>query len=268
MVKSVHSSAHLPMRDIMGISVAVLRAEQAIVELDNRIGNRNVSVVAFLNANLSNLAADDPELSDALRRSLILNDGVGIDIASRMLKGEKFPDNLNGTDFIPRFLSETSHALRVYLIGARTEAVEGALEKLRSVNPKHIFVGARNGYFSTQERVEVLETIRGLNPDVVLIALGNPLQEKFADQYIRDMGCTLAICVGGLFDFMSEQAVRAPLWIRRLRSEWLYRLYQDPKRLWKRYLLGNPVFMLRVAGAKVRSMLRKSNGADSPEAKA
>jgi len=262
-------AAHeLSARDILGVNVSTLDAAETIAFLDNLVAEKRTTVIAFLNANLSNLAAKDIELSQTLRRALVLNDGIGVDIASLVLHGEKFKDNLNGTDFVPRYFLESKKKLRVYLLGAKEEVNAEALARFRRFAPQHDFGGGRNGYFSAEERPEVLAEIKKLQPDIVLLAFGNPLQELFAGRHIQEMGCTLVFCIGGLFDFVSQRAKRAPLWMQNLRSEWLHRLYQDPKRLWKRYFFGNPKFLFRVALAKVRSSAGRRRVADAPKTEA
>lgn len=230
--------------------------EKTISLLDSLIDERRSTVVAFLNANLSNLMASDVDLTRALQYSLILNDGIGVDIASMVLYGDKFPANLNGTDFVPRFLQKSSRTLRIYLLGAKPDVNAEALRRFRKIAPQHKFVGGRSGYFTSDEKQKILSEIKKTNPDIVLLALGNPAQELFASRNIHEMGCALVFCVGGLFDFISERTKRAPLLVLKFRSEWLYRLYQEPKRLWKRYLIGNIKFMIRVIVAKMRSILR------------
>lgn len=259
------ASHELSTRDILGVSVSTLDADETITLLDSLVAERRTTVVAFLNANLSNLAANDTELLQTLQRALVLNDGIGVDIASLVLHSEKFKDNLNGTDFVPRYFLESKQKLRVYLLGAKAEVNAEALARFRRMAPQHDFVGGRNGYFNAEERPEVLAEIKKLQLDVVLIAFGNPLQELFAGRHIHEMGCTLVFCIGGLFDFISQRAKRAPLWVQKLRSEWLHRLYQDPKRLWKRYFFGNPKFLLRVALAKVRSGVGRGSVTDAPK---
>lgn len=243
-------------RDILGVAVSSSTEENTVSLLDSLIEERRSTVVAFLNANLSNLTANDVELTRTLQYSLILNDGIGLDIASFVFYGEKFPCNLNGTDFVPRFLQKSSLTHRIYLLGAKPDVNAEALKRFRIIAPQHEFVGGRSGYFAGDEKGQILSEIKNANPDIVLLALGNPEQELFAGRYIHEMGCVLVFCVGGLFDFISGRAKRAPSLVLRFRSEWLYRLYKEPKRLWKRYLMGNSKFMLRVVGAKMRSFLR------------
>lgn len=168
---------------------------------------------------------DDPAIT-------VVNDGIGMDLAARLMHGQRFRENLNGTDFIPRLLGGSPLPLRVFLFGARPEVVR---EASRSVERRfgHTVVGAVSGYGVDDDLV--CERIRAAKPDVVLVALGNPLQEQWILDHAQKLPPALYVGVGALFDFLAERAVRAPVWVRKLHLEWFFRLMQEPKRLWKRY---------------------------------
>jgi beta-1,4-glucosyltransferase len=162
----------------------------------------------------------------------VVNDGIGMDLAARMMHGQRFRENLNGTDFIPRLLGGSPLPLRVFLFGARPEVVREASQTVEQRFGQQV-VGAMSGYGVENETV--CERFRAVRPDVVLVALGNPLQERWILDNARTLPPALYVGVGALFDFLAERAVRAPAWVRRLRLEWLFRLLQEPRRLWKRY---------------------------------
>jgi exopolysaccharide biosynthesis WecB/TagA/CpsF family protein len=98
----------------------------------------------------------------------------------------------------------------------------------------------------------VAERVRAARPDVLLVALGNPLQECWIDANLAQLDARVAIGVGALFDYLAGRVVRAPRWVRALRGEWLFRLLVEPRRLWRRYVLGNPQFLWRVLRARER----------------
>jgi exopolysaccharide biosynthesis WecB/TagA/CpsF family protein len=121
--------------------------------------------------------------------------------------------------------------------------------------PRHQIVGCRDGYFPPED-VSVARAIRASDADVVLVAMGNPEQELWLRNNLAVTGCRLGFAVGALLDFLSGEARRAPAWVRAARVEWVYRLAREPRRLGRRYVLGNPIFMLRVlvqwwSGARV-----------------
>ena len=162
--------------------------------------------------------------------------------------GRKFPENLNGTDFVPHFLGATRHRLRIFLLGARPRVVKAAARQFAAAWPQHDIVGVRDGYFhSDQQILEVCRAINRSKADVVLVGLGNPLQEQWISRYGPSLEPKLQIAVGALFDFLAGNVRRAPTWIRRIRCEWMYRLAQEPRRLFSRYLIGNFVFLRRAA---------------------
>lgn len=229
-------------RQILGLTLQVHTSASAIAELERRITCRIPTRVAFANANLVNCAHRDPELMRALQGFFILNDGSGINIASRVLHGRSFPGNLNGTDFTPSFLSNVGRPLRIFLLGARQEVVTQAQETLSKRWPMHQWVGCRDGYFTESEWPEVAEQIRECRPDLVLVGLGNGLQEKLMERIVPSLSVQ-AWGVGALFDFLAGRVRRAPGWMRELGIEWVFRLLLEPRRLWHRYLIGNFVFL-------------------------
>lgn len=239
------------LKRILGISVLAIRWDEAIALLSRLIAERRFTKVSFLNAHNANLAYSDPVFAEALDDFLVLPDGVGVDIAAKLLYGAPFPDNLNGTDFIPAFLQASTRPLTVALLGATRVNAEAASVKLSALAVQHKFVVVHDGYFSPAEEPAIVKRIARLRPDVLLVAMGVPRQELWIARHIDARHCTLPIAVGALLDFLSGTVPRAPLWMRRLRLEWLYRLWIEPGRLWRRYVVGNPLFLWRVFKQKL-----------------
>ncbi len=238
------------LRTILGIPVLAIRWDDAIALLNRLIAERRFTKVSFLNAHNANLAYTDPVFADALDDFLILPDGIGVDLAAKLLYGAPFPDNLNGTDFVPAFLQASTKPLTVGLLGATRLNAEAASRKLAAIAVQHNFVVIHDGYFSAAEEAGIVDRIEELRPDVLLVAMGVPRQELWIARHIDARHCTLPIAVGALLDFLSGAVPRAPLWMRRLRLEWLFRLAVEPGRLWRRYMVGNPLFLWRVARQK------------------
>lgn len=239
-------------REILGVAVAVRSRADAIEEIDAALESRRPLRLAFANANLLNLAYHDEALRSALSRCLVLNDGVGVDLAGRWLYGRSFRENLNGTDFVPAYLETARRSLRVFLLGAKPGVAERAATRLEARFPRHQFVGVQDGYFHPEDAAAVIEGIRASGADLVLVAMGNPIQELWLAQHLEATGCTLGFGVGALFDFVTGEAPRAPALVRKLRLEWVFRLLQEPRRLARRYLVGNPLFLARVLRQKTR----------------
>lgn len=243
---NVHSNAPLTTRDILGVHVASVTREEAVAHLLALIAARKFTRVGFLNAHNANVACADPEFRRVLQTFLVLADGVGVDVAAKLLYGKPFPENLNGTDFIPAFLSASPKRLTVGLLGASRPNVERAASALRRLAPLHTVEVISHGFFEPSDESAILEAIRKLRPDVLLVAMGVPRQEFWIARNLEGQHCTLPIAVGALFDFLAGAVPRAPTAIRKLRLEWLFRLIVEPGRLWRRYIVGNPLFMVRV----------------------
>lgn len=234
-----------PARTILDVPIRLTSRKGVLRHLQKRLDLKSPEIVAFGNANLLNIASADQDVRDALRRFHVLNDGVGTDLASRVLYGAKFPDNLNGTDFVPYLLSGLQRSLRIFLLGARPGVAERAARALQAQFPQHQVVGVRDG-FGDLDAPALCGTIRSAKADLLLVGLGNPRQELWLARHFDATGCTLGIAVGALFDFMAGKVPRAPRWIRSARLEWFYRFCVEPRRLASRYLLGNPRFLSSV----------------------
>ena len=233
-------------RTILNVPIRVSSFTQAVDFLDRTFERGERSIVAFANAHSLNLAATDRRFRSALETAIIFNDGVGLDIASRLLFGSPFPENLNGTDFVPRYMAKTAHRYRIFLLGGKPEIVKRAAAEFARLYPRHDIVGYRDGYFESGENASVIQNIHRSAADIVLVAMGNPKQEIWLVDNLAATGCKLGFGVGALFDFTAGEIPRAPRWIQRSRLEWLYRLFKEPRRLWNRYVYGNPRFLLRV----------------------
>jgi alpha-1,3-mannosyltransferase len=245
-------------RTFADVAVQVLKFDEAVKLIDSRFDQREPFIVAFVNAHTLNVAATQADFRAVLQNCTVLNDGIGIDIASRILYGAPFPENLNGTDFNPNYLQRTRHRYRLFLLGANPGVAERAAIRLSELCPFHRIVGCQHGHFDPDQIAEVVANIRQSEADVVLVAMGNPKQELFLQEHLAATGCTLGIGVGALFDFLAGEVPRAKSWVQKWRLEWIFRLAQEPRRLARRYLYGNPLFLLRVckqwwSGSRIQS---------------
>ena len=233
--------------DILGVDVQVWNQHQAVRALDAKFNETEPTCVAFANTNLLNIAASNLRLRSVLRTFTVVNDGVGMNIAARVLHGRVFPSNLNGTDFIPFYLSNTVHNHRVFLIGAQPEVVERAARAFqRKFKPRHEIVGYTDGFSSISDIDAVLDRIAASKAGLLLVGMGNPRQELWIAEHMARSGGKLAFGVGALLDFTAGEFKRAPPVVQHMNLEWFYRLSKEPKRLFKRYILDAPIFLLRV----------------------
>jgi exopolysaccharide biosynthesis WecB/TagA/CpsF family protein len=243
-------SADPGLKSIFGVSVSDLSRDEAIGRLLQAVQYRQPTKIAFCNAHTANLAWHDPEIARLLSDFTVFADGVGVDIAARVLHGHSFAANLNGTDFVPALLLAEARPLRIALFGARPGVADKAAAVLTDVAPQHQISAVMHGYADNMETDAFLSELRANPVDILLVAMGNPGQEQWIARNITGDHATLAFGVGALFDFLAGEVPRAPLWMRRVRLEWVYRLAQEPSRLFARYVLGNPLFLLRVALVK------------------
>jgi exopolysaccharide biosynthesis WecB/TagA/CpsF family protein len=242
-----------PVRDIAGVSVAALSGNEALARVHAAlVGQAPPLRLAFCNAHVVNVAARDAGFRAALSRMLVLADGVGVDIGSRLLHGAAFPANLNGTDFIPSLIASAPAPLSIGLFGAAPGVAERAAAKLAALDGRHSVAVLGHGFVDAAGSQALLARLRERPVDLLLVALGNPLQEKWIDANICSGEARVAAAVGALFDFLAGEVPRAPDWLRRLRLEWLFRLALEPGRLWRRYVLGNPAFLLRVLAVRLK----------------
>jgi alpha-1,3-mannosyltransferase len=234
-------------RTILDVPILVKTSNEAIDLLDHQFERKTPGIVVFANAHTLNSTAADRRVQSILDHSIVFNDGIGVDLASRLLFGKTFPENLNGTDFVPHYLQSSKHRYRVFLLGGQPGVAVKAAGRLGKMAPQHDFVGTCHGYYAKNELPNIIEHIRRSRADILLVAMGNPHQEAWLNEHLKHTGCGLGFGVGGLFDFMAGVVPRAPHWVQAARMEWAYRLLQQPARLWRRYLVQMPIFLMRVS---------------------
>jgi N-acetylglucosaminyldiphosphoundecaprenol N-acetyl-beta-D-mannosaminyltransferase len=210
-----------------------------------RVRQTKLTQVFIVNAHTLNLAFTDPQYRMVLNQAdLVLCDGIGLAINAR-LQGKRFAYNFAGTDLWPKvFAAWTQQTpLTLFLYGAKEGRAQCAAASIERLNPRLKVVGALDGYGPNTD--EVISTINSTGPDILLVAKGNPFQEIWISENRDKIRAGVACGVGALFDFLSGEVARAPQWMRGARLEWLFRLYNEPSRLFGRYVIGNPLFLLR-----------------------
>lgn len=234
-------------REVLGLPVCDLDWAEALhfasTLADMPVGQ---TMIAFLNAHNANIMRTDMSFRRALDRHVVLPDGIGVDFASLTTCGRMFPANLNGTDFVPALLTYMTTPKRVGLLGARPETLHKARDNFEAHAPWHEFIAVHDGFFGEEESAEVADLIEQHKLDILLVAMGTPKQEKWVARHIRPEHARLVMSVGALFDFVAGEVPRAPMVVRRMRMEWLYRVMQEPRRLSSRYFVGGPVFFWHV----------------------
>jgi alpha-1,3-mannosyltransferase len=185
-----------------------------------------------------------------MSEAVVLNDGIGVNFASRLLYGEPFPENLNGTDFCPSLLDAAGPDARVFLLGGTPSIAEKAGAALRERGRGVSVVGTHHGYFELADSQAIVQMAIDSGANIMLVGMGQPKQEIWAAQYAAHFPGPV-LCVGACLDFMAGKFSRAPHLFRALNLEWAYRLTLEPKRLARRYLIGNFSFIFAILGEKI-----------------
>jgi alpha-1,3-mannosyltransferase len=233
-------------RRVGSIAVSVLTAQAADAAIVAALSARTPRWIAFANQHTVNVSARDPEVRDMLDASLVLADGLAIDAASKFLFGSAFPENLNGSDFLPRLIKRLPPQ-RLFLVGSADGVAARAAETLLAMAPQHTIAGTHHGFPKPTESLELKERIRDAGTTLLMVGMGHPHQERWIGRYARDLDM-VSMTVGAWFDFLSGTVPRAPPWVRRRRLEWAYRLRVEPRRMYSRYVVGGLTFGIRIAG--------------------
>jgi exopolysaccharide biosynthesis WecB/TagA/CpsF family protein len=235
---------------VLGVEIDLLQREAALARFEQLHDRGQVGFVVYVNPNVVNQAAADPGYRATLdRAALRIADGFGIRLAA-WRHNMRVPAILNGTDFNVDVLRRcAARGLSVYLLGGRPGMAARARDRLTAEVPGLRIVGIRDGYFPRSETREVLADIRASGAVVLMVALGSPLQERWLDRHLADTGARVGLGVGGFFDFSAGAVRRAPAWMNSVGLEWLFRLAMEPQRLARRYVVGNPLFLWRIAGS-------------------
>jgi N-acetylglucosaminyldiphosphoundecaprenol N-acetyl-beta-D-mannosaminyltransferase len=232
---------------ILGVDVAAVTVDGFIDLMIEAARERRRWRVGYVNAANYNLAARDSRYAEALRSfDLVYADGQAVVWAARYL-GRPIPERVNAGDFFVRFCRRCARAgISLYLLGSRPGVAERAAECFRSNAPGLRILGFQHGHFDPAQSGPVVEAINAADPDILVIGMGSPRQELWAAENFERLHVGVAWTVGALFEYFGGERRRAPLWMRKAGLEWLFRLALEPRRLWRRYLVGNWQFLWKV----------------------
>ena len=241
---------------VLGVSIDNVTMASAIDRILDAVDGEGKSSFAFVNADCLNIASRDSAYSRILsRQNMVFADGSGVRLAAK-LQGQRVVDNVNGTDMFPLLCeaaAKADHSL--YLVGGRPGIAEEAARRMVRTFPDLKIAGTADGCFTAEDEPELLNRIADSKADILLVGLGAPKQEYWIHDNREAIATPVAIGVGGLFDYYSGRIARAPMAFRRSGLEWVWRMMQEPKRLWRRYIVGNPAFMARCAAEQVVHLL-------------
>lgn len=235
-----------PPVELFQIPFPRLSRQQSVDKVKKAIANQAALSVCFPDISMINQLYENEELKQMVKKHFLpLNDGAGLAF-SAFLQGKRFPDNLNGTDWTPELLRQLPSKTKVFLVGGTTAVATKTLHDFQQIFPHIEFLGSHHGFLKPIEEQTLVDHLRTLKPNLVLVGMGNPLQLSFIHKYRSDPSFenTTWIAVGGLFDFYGGARIRAPKWMRKLRLEWLHIIWVQPQKI-PRYLTGIPKFLYR-----------------------
>lgn len=238
-------------RDFLGLPLAAISTRQFIDTVIGWAKAKRRARVTYINAMCVNQAADDSEYCNCLKSAdFVYADGQAIVWAAKWLK-EPVPERVNAGDFFVDFFKRcTSEEVKVYFLGSPEGVARRAASFICGKAPGVSIVGTHHGYMTDEITPGMIETINASGADLLIVGMGVPHQEKWLWANWEKLDVPVAWCIGATFDYFGGSFKRAPVWMRRIGLEWLFRLVLEPRRLWKRYLIGNPRFLLRVLRRK------------------
>ena len=235
--------------NILGVNVDAVTMAEAVAHVTEAMDVRANVMIATANAEMIIRATHDEELRDILNAAaLVVPDGAGTVWAARHL-GHAMPERVAGYDLAQELLRRApAEGRRIYFFGAAPGVAEKAKEKAEQLYPGIEIVGVRNGFFSPADNAAIITEIKAAHPDLLLVALGVPKQEKWIAAHLAALDVPAAIGVGGTLDVMAGVMKRAPYWMQRAKLEWLFRGLMQPKRAGR--LLALPKFVLKVHASR------------------
>ena len=248
-------------RMLFGIPVWAVTQEQALDAAEVAIGRRERLLVGVVNAaKVVNMRRDARLRQAVLTADMILADGAAVVWAARLL-GQRLPERVTGIDLMMGLLARSdARGYRVFCLGATDAVLASVTQRVAADYPNVKLVGRRNGYYTPDQEAAVADEIAAARADVLFVAMTSPKKEQFLARWAQHMGVPVCHGVGGAFDVLAGKVKRAPLAWQTLGLEWLYRVLQEPGRLWRRYLITNTLFCALV----LREMAARLLGARVP----
>jgi N-acetylglucosaminyldiphosphoundecaprenol N-acetyl-beta-D-mannosaminyltransferase len=237
---------------LLDIDLQNLSMIEAVALIEANLVQKKQCAIFFANPDCLNKMITDQEYFRTLKTGdYVFPDGIGLVIAGKMLQ-TPLKENINGTDMLPYICRmAAAKAYSIFLLGGKPGIAEKAGKNI-SASYGVTLAGSAHGYFDHRtESDRIIKAINDSGATILLVGFGAPLQEKWISQHRHELKTGILMGVGGLFDFYSGTISRAPDWIREIGFEWIYRILQEPGRMWRRYVVGNPLFLYRVIKWKV-----------------
>jgi exopolysaccharide biosynthesis WecB/TagA/CpsF family protein len=232
---------------LFGLNIDKITSPGVLEKLEEYIASRQPHLISYLNAHCINRTFIDEKYRQVILDSdIVYADGMALVWVSH-LTNDPLPERVNAGDFLPdlcRLCEQKQYKL--YFLGSEPGVAESAAEQLQKLFPNLLIVGTQHGYFTEAEEQSIISEIINSKPDILLVGFGVPQQEKWLAKHYQQLQVPVAWGVGALLEYYALKTPRAPRWMRQSGLEWLYRLYLEPRRMWRRYLVGNMVFVMHV----------------------
>lgn len=237
---------------IMGVPINKVTMEEAANKIVSYLLGKGQHTVFTPNPEIIMEAQEDQELMRILGEAdLVVADGIGVVIASKILKVEKLPERVGGFDLMQKVFGKIKDKeVRVYFLGSKPGVAKKAAQEMQASYPGIKIVGSRDGYFTKKDEPEIIEEIKALKVDLLMVGLGAPRQEKWIDEHIEKLGIKVGVGVGGSLDVMAGTVKRAPEIYQKLGLEWFYRLITNPKRA--KRMMNLPIFGIKVILMRIK----------------
>ncbi len=247
---------NFPTKKVLGIPIASLTMRETVAYIEGTVKTYKGNTFQHVVVNAGKIVAmqQDVKLRDSvLSADMISADGQAVVWASRYLK-QPLPERVAGIDLMFNLVAMAhKQGLKCYFLGAQEEVVAKVVEIFSAQYSSDIIAGCRNGYFTEQEATGIAQDIYSSGAHMLFVAISSPKKELFVQEYKNIMHVPFVMGVGGSFDVIAGVTKRAPRWMQRVGLEWLYRLLQEPRRMWKRYVVGNTKFIALVIKARLKT---------------
>lgn len=240
-------SVNPQVKKILGFSISDVTPSTIIPLITSFIESPGKKIFYGVNPHSFNVAAINKDFNRALKNADILYpEGTGTILASKVL-GQSLKQRTNFLDFaFDLFALAQKKKWSIYLLGGTEEVCRQAVRKLREKFSQLKIAGFHNGYFDTKTERNILSQINKAEPMILYVAMGSPLQELWIDRNAKKLNVKAFFAIGGAIDIIAGKVFRAPSWTRSMGLEWIFRVAQEPKRLWRKYFVGNVLFLVLV----------------------
>jgi N-acetylglucosaminyldiphosphoundecaprenol N-acetyl-beta-D-mannosaminyltransferase len=244
--------------NLLNVPLDVLSLEETVERAVNAIRTRTRTQHVAMNvAKFVKLRMDDVLRTDVIESDIVGIDGMGVVLGLR-LGGVSGVDRVPGVDLMMSLLRTCAReGFRPYFLGGTAKVVREAADRACRRFPGLIMAGIRDGYFSQEQEAAIVDEIRSSGADCLFVGMPTPRKERFLHAYRDALSVPFIMGVGGSFDVLAGSVSRAPAWMQHTGLEWLYRIYQEPKRMWWRYLSTNTVYAGLLLNIVARRLVSK-----------